>query len=142
MPVLICVSHQVRETGRSTSAGRGGAKGIGVKPVDLTSAYAMIREYKEGKFHAGSEITSSQLQLIEALSADLLPEEAFDLNRIEDLLPVLARADTSWNHRAMAAIDEFYAYQSTGRLREAEEARAAFIAQCPSAWYKQIVTSL
>jgi hypothetical protein len=113
-----------------------------VRLVDLKNAHALIREYKEGNFQPGSEITSSQLQLLEILLLDLMPGEAFDPERIEELLPALAVADTNWNHRSMVAIDEFYAHRSAGRTREAENVRAAFSAQCPSFWYKHILAAL
>lgn len=108
----------------------------------LSTAYGLIREFRNGAFPPGSEISRAQVQLLHLLCEDLLPGEAFAEDLLGELIPRIAATDSLWNRTTMAMVDEFYALREVGQLDEAERRRDAFLSACPSSWYRGIASSL
>lgn len=112
------------------------------KPDDLEKAFTLIREYKQGSFASGEDMTDEHVELLRLLCSDLLPTETFSTDRMGDLVMQVAHADTLWNRRAQHAVSEIYSLREASKVNEAEECRQAFLAQCPSIWYRDIVEAV
>ena len=111
-------------------------------PDDLETAFTLIRDYKQGSFAPGEDITDEHIALLRLLCSDLLPTETFSIDRLGDLVIQVAQADTLWNRRTQHAVGEIYSLKEANKVNEAEECRQAFLAQCPSAWYRDIVAAV
>jgi hypothetical protein len=111
-------------------------------PTDLRAAFAMLREFKQGSMTPGASISAKQLELIRILCSDLLPEEKFSMNRVDDLIIQIARADTLWNRRAQMAVNEIYSLRESAKAEDASQQRQTFLNECPSAWYRAIVEAI
>src|SRR5436190_1060825 len=103
----------------------------------LRKAYALISAYKHGGVSPGSRISKPQQRLLGILAIDLgVSTDRLDL---QSVIPLLAEADSRWNHRTMALINELYALRESGRMNEAQALRESFMSGCPSHWYRGIV---
>jgi hypothetical protein len=106
---------------------------------ELEPAFALISDFKGGKFAKGSAISADDAELLWRLRADLLPKEtALDAD-LARLVARVAEADTRWNRRSMETIDAIYRLRSQDKDEEASTLRQQFLDECPSAWYRQIV---
>ena len=103
----------------------------------LSDAYRMIYDFKEGAFAPGSAMTKEQEQLVTLLADDLAV--AGDRNDPGALILPVSRVDTFWNQQAMGAIIDFQDALAAGSRESAEVLRSAFLARCPSAWYRENV---
>lgn len=106
----------------------------------LKLAYALIREYNEGVFQPGSNISKEHQRLIKVLSKDL--DVSSNGVKIEQLVLLVAKANSFWNKRTQALICNFYSLRDSGDCAGAERERVRFTQKCPSAWYWGIVNSL
>lgn len=113
-----------------------------MKPNDLQAAFSMIGKFKRGQITPGAEVSDDQIEMIQLLCEDLLPAEVFSVENLDDMLKKISRADTEWNHKTQAAIDEFYSLSEAGKDKEAQQRRIGFLNQCPSSWYRSIVEAL
>lgn len=113
-----------------------------MKQANLAAAFELIYEFRNGRFKQGAPISRQHQKLLRLLCEDLLPGKSFDPAALEELIPLLAKTDSSWNKRTMALVDEFYALREAGRQGEADQRRAEFLSGCPSSWYRNIVSSL
>ena len=108
--------------------------------TQMKAAYALISDYKGGAIPVGSPISEEQEHLIRMLGHDLQVDS--EGVPIQQLVKLVARADSLWNKRTMAAVDRFYALREAGELAKAETERNAFIGECPSVWYCGILSAL
>jgi len=115
---------------------------VPMKKENLSAAFELIYEFRDGRLAQGSEISSEHLRLLRLLCEDILPGEKFDLDSLGELIPLLAKTDSFWNKRTMALADEFYALKEAGKLEIAEQRRDEFLGACPSSWYRDIASSL
>lgn len=108
----------------------------------LKDAYALLRQFKEGRISVGTEINDEQIELFRLLCADLVPTEEFSVEQLERLIVKVATADSTWNQKTQLTISTFYALQEAGKTKEATVKVSEFVAECPSVWYCNIVESL
>ncbi len=113
-----------------------------MKKDDLSAAFALIYEFRNGQLAQGSEISPKHLKLLRLLCEDILPAETFEPDSLGELIPRLAQTDSLWNKRTMALADEFYTLKASGKLELAEQRRDEFLGACPSSWYRGIASSL
>lgn len=106
------------------------------------TAFALIADFKQGKMTPGAAISDGQIELLKLLCEDLLPGEQFSVDRLEQLIEKVARADSEWNHKTQVVIDEFYVLKEVGKDEEARRCRRSFLEACPSAWFRGIVENL
>jgi hypothetical protein len=111
-------------------------------PTDLRAAFALLRVFKQGGMTPGASITAKQLKLIRLLCNDLLPEETFSLDRVDDLIIQISRANTLWNRRAQFTVNEIYSLRESGKAEDAGQRRQIFLNECPSAWYRGVVEAI
>lgn len=106
----------------------------------LAAAFRLIREFKEGHFATGSEISAEALALLEVLRTDLIPNEMARSNNTGELLGRLAAEDSLWNRRAGDTVNSIYAAMASGNQDRAEQLREDFEHDCPSKWYRSVVS--
>ena len=109
------------------------------RPTDasLRDAHRMLRDFREGRFAPGSAMTSGQQALVRQLADDLAVDG--DRDDASALVLPVSRADKFWNRESMATIIEFQDALAAASRDTAEAVRTAFLARCPSAWYREIV---
>ena len=105
----------------------------------LDHAYRMIYDFKAGVFTPGSAMTAEHEELVTLLADDL--GVAGDRNDPGSLMLPVSRADTFWNQQAMGAIIRYQDLLAAGSRENADASRSAFLARCPSAWYREQVSN-
>lgn len=108
----------------------------------LKDAYTLLRQFKEHRLLAGTEINNGQIELFRLLCADLIPTEEFAVERLESLILRIAKVDTVWNKKSQVTIDAIYALREAGKTKDAITRVSEFVAECPSVWYCNIVKSI
>ena len=103
--------------------------------TELTEAYKLIYDFK-----LGVAILKEHEPLIYLLSKDLGISNDGLSN--EELVQLVADADSLWNKKTQTTIDQFYSYYKYGNIEQAENLRLQFVQNCPSIWYCGIVSSL
>lgn len=97
----------------------------------------MISDCKRGSIKAGSTISSAQERRLRLLVDDLGLRGA--RRPIASMVGAIAAADSTWNRRTMAVMIGMHDASRQDRRSEVEALRAAFVRECPSAWYRDIV---
>lgn len=105
----------------------------------LEQAFQLIREFKEGRFKPGDEISVDALVLVQVLVTELLPGVAWNEGEAGALLLLVAEEDSRWNRRTGDTINDIYSARASGKAGEADSLRDDFLRRCPSAWYREIV---
>ena len=108
------------------------------RPMDRAwgHAYRMIHDFKAAKFAPGSVMTLKQEKLVRLLADDLAV--AGDRDDPGSLVRPVSQVDTFWNRQA---IIDFHDLLAAGSRERAEALRSAFLARCPSAWYREHVAN-
>jgi hypothetical protein len=106
----------------------------------LRNAYSLIGKYRRGGIKPGTRITKTQQQLLVILAMDLAVVTKGEL--IQNVVPLLAEADSRWNRRTQSVVNELYVLRGNGRTTDARALRKSFISECPSHWYRGIVASV